>query len=114
MSERNHRIIGPGFHQKVYALVRQVPYGQVSTYGDIAKRLGNVKIARHIGWALSALTESDSDVPWHRIINAKGGISARPGSHQMLLQTLTLQNEGVEVSTSGMIDLSRFRWRPKR
>ncbi len=114
MNEDSRRIVGPGFFKKVYEAVRRIPPGHVSTYGDIAKRLGNVRIARHVGWALSALNDTHAEVPWHRVINAKGRISAPVGSHQMLAQTLALEGEGVTVSASGAIDLNLFRWQPPK
>lgn len=113
MNEDNTRSVGTGFNQKVYAEVRRIPAGQVSTYGDIAYRLGSPRIARHVGWALAALTSADDDVPWHRVINAKGQISAKDKSLHWQVQAHILQSEGIEVSAAGSINLVRFRWQLK-
>jgi len=57
------------FFHKVYAIVRQIPEGKVSTYGAIGKYLGSAKSARMVGWALN---KCPSDVPAHRVVNQKG------------------------------------------
>ncbi|MEE9617532.1 MAG: MGMT family protein, partial [Anaerolineae bacterium] len=64
----------PGFFERVYRLVRQVPPGKVTSYGALARMLGRPRAARTIGWALHSLPEG-SDVPWHRVINSQGCIS---------------------------------------
>lgn len=105
---QSKRIVGPGFHQKVHALVRQVPAGRVTTYGDVAGFLGSRRVARHVGYALAALT--DPDVPWHRVINARGRISFKGDSIRGIRQRALLAAEGVEFSESGKVDLQRLRW----
>lgn len=103
------RVVTPGFHARVHAVVRRVPAGFVTTYGDVAAVLGSPRVARHVGWALSALT--DDDVPWHRVINAQGRISARGDTGRATLQQSLLEAEGVEFSETGRLDLERFRYR---
>ena len=66
-------------YARIYAAVRRIPHGRVATYGQIAKLVGVG--ARQVGYALHALT--DPAVPWQRVINAKGEVSARPNAdHQ--------------------------------
>ncbi|MEZ4290587.1 MAG: MGMT family protein [Myxococcota bacterium] len=60
----------------VYRVVRRVPEGRVATYGQVAAIAGMPGAARQVGWALNALDEAD-DVPWHRVINARGEVSGR-------------------------------------
>ena len=96
----------------IYAVVRRIPRGRVSTYGQIADLAGIPRQPRRVGYALSALKEN-SNVPWHRVINAKGEISARSGSGNESVQRRLLENEGVRFSPEGRVDLSRFRWQPK-
>ncbi|MBU0657118.1 MAG: MGMT family protein [Gammaproteobacteria bacterium] len=101
-------------HQRIYAIVRQIPPGCVSTYGDVATLAGLPGHARLVGYALHALPEF-SDVPWQRVINAKGAISlgrAYPGGE--LRQRHLLEAEGVEFDANGKVELKRFRWRPER
>ena len=102
------RVVTAGFHERVYAMVTRVPPGRVSTYGDIATLLGSPRVARHVGFALAALT--DPSVPWHRIINAKGGISTRGDLGLGLDQRALLEREGVIFDERGTVDLLRYRW----
>ena len=88
------RIVGPGFHEQVYALVRQVPEGSVTTYGDLAEALGSRGVARHVGYAMSAVPEG-SDVPWWRVVAAGGRVSQRGDCAER--QALYLKDDGVEV-----------------
>ena len=103
------RIVTEGFHQRVYAVVRDVPAGFVTTYGDVAAVLGSPRVARHVGWALAALR--DEDVPWHRVVNAKGTISFRGDTPRAVLQRARLESEGIAFDDRGRIDLRRHRWR---
>ena len=108
--EENDRIVGPGFHQQVYKKVREVPLGYVTTYGDVATLLGSPRVARHVGWALSALMGADTDVPWHRVINARGRISFKGQSLRALRQRQRLEHEGIAFSESGVVNLKVYRW----
>ena len=63
-------------YEKIYRWVRRIPRGRVATYGDIAERAGLEGHARQVGYALHALP-AGQDIPWHRVVNAKGEISPR-------------------------------------
>ncbi len=104
------RVTGPGFNSRVYAVVKQVPRGKVSTYGDIATLLGSPRVARHVGFALSALR--DPDVPWHRVINSRGKLSLRSDTVRGELQQRLLEAEGVHFDAAGRVDLKTLRWNP--
>lgn len=88
------RIVGPGFHQQVHDLVRTVPEGFVTTYGDIGAALGSKSVARHVGYAMAALPEGH-DVPWWRVVAAGGRLSQLPGAAER--QAEHLEQEGIEV-----------------
>lgn len=94
---------------KIYHTVRQVPRGRVSTYGQIARAAGLPGHARLVGYALHTLS-GDSDVPWHRVINARGEISRLPDPDASWLQRQLLESEGVQFDESGRIDLQQFSW----
>lgn len=96
------------FH-RIYALVRQVPSGRVATYGAIARRIGGT--ARTVGFAMAALP-SGADVPWQRVVNSQGKVSARRRGDGDLIQRQLLETEGVTFDTLGRIDLGRFGWEP--
>lgn len=85
--------------------------GRVRTYGQVAAEAGMAGAARQVGWALAALGARD-DVPWQRVINARGEISARAESEWTDLQRSLLESEGVEFDARGRVDLERFGWMP--
>jgi methylated-DNA-protein-cysteine methyltransferase-like protein len=100
-------------YRKIYAVVRRVPKGRVSTYGEIAELAGLPGHARQVGYALHALREGDDDVPWQRIVNARGEVSGRSVPGMEGLQRQILEVEGVVFDTRGRIDLEKHRWRPR-
>ncbi len=97
-------------YKKIYAEVRRIPRGRVATYGQVAERAGLEGHARQVGYALHALP-SGSGVPWHRVVNARGEISARSGSDWGELQRKLLEAERVKFDESGRIDLDRYGWK---
>lgn len=106
------RIVGPGFNARVYHVVRQVPPGAVTTYGDVATVLGSPRVARHVGFALAALASADprhADVPWQRVINSRGRISFKGDAVRGGLQRALLEREGVVFDAADRVDLRRFR-----
>jgi methylated-DNA-protein-cysteine methyltransferase-like protein len=96
------------FFAQVYAVVRRVPPGKVATYGQIARMLGMPHAARTVGWALRAVPEG-SDVPWQRVISARGTISLAPDQGAGL-QRVLLEEEGVAFDDQGRVDLGRYGW----
>jgi methylated-DNA-protein-cysteine methyltransferase-like protein len=100
------------FYERVYAFVRHIPYGRVVTYGQVAAHLGAPRAARAVGYALRALPDG-AEVPWHRVINHRGQISARHPAAGPILQRLLLENEGVYFDVQDSIDLSVYRWLPE-
>jgi methylated-DNA-protein-cysteine methyltransferase-like protein len=103
------RVVGPGFHERVYEVVRRVPRGRLTTYGDVATVLGSPRVARQVGWALAALGADRPDVPWHRVINAKGRISHRGDTWRAEDQRLRLAAEGVVEDEAGTMRLKELR-----
>jgi methylated-DNA-protein-cysteine methyltransferase related protein len=95
---------------KIYHAVKRIPRGRVASYGQIATLAGLDGHARQVGYALHALP-SKLDVPWHRVVNAKGEISPRSSGDSHELQRLLLEEEGVELDLRGRIDLRRFGWK---
>jgi methylated-DNA-protein-cysteine methyltransferase-like protein len=97
---RRLKVEGEGLndYEAIYAATRRIPPGSVATYGQIAELAGLPGHARQVGYAMSCLDE-DTDVPWHRVVNAKGEISRRAWSNgcEDFQQTL-LEDEGVAGS----------------
>ena len=98
-------------HERFYRLVARIPLGRVATYGQIAKLAGMPGRARQVGYAL-AHSPTDIDLPWHRVINAKGQVSPRSGSGFHHMQRALLEREGV-VFDGDRIDMKRHLWRPR-
>ena len=101
-------------YDRIYQTVRQIPPGYVATYGQIADLAGLYGKARLVGYALFRVQIAD-DIPWHRVINAKGEISYsfnRQGGDY--LQKVLLEEEGVEFKPNGKVNLNKYRWQPNR
>lgn len=97
-----------GFRDNVITVVRAIPVGKVATYGQVAALAGSPRAARIVGGILRHAAE---EVPWHRVVNAQGGISTyRIGAGD--LQVAILTSEGVPVENRE-VDLAVFRWRPE-
>lgn len=95
-----------GFAAAVHRLVRRIPRGRVMTYGEIAARLGRPRGARAVG---HVMRHCPADLPWHRVVNARGGISARARMSGMVTQRIRLEQEGV-VFRGGRVSLRRYAW----
>ena len=92
----------------MYRLVSRIPRGRVATYGQIAALLGAPRAARAVGYAMKRCPQGDG-LPWHRVLNARGGISLRANVVGMLTQRLLLEREGLSLR-NGRVDLQRCRW----
>ena len=99
-------------YARIYGVVRRIPRGRVATYGQVARLAGLAGHARQVGYALHALGPED-DVPWHRVINTRGGISPRAAPGWDRVQRQFLEREGVPFDGNGRVDLERYRWRPR-
>ncbi len=95
----------------IYQVVKAIPEGCVATYGQVAKLAGRPGHARQVGYALAA--PSTEDLPWHRVINARGEISLPDLGGRKGLQRALLEDDGVEFDSRGRVDLKRFRWKPE-
>ena len=86
-----------------------IPAGKVASYGQVAAEAGLPRRARLVGRVLAG-REEGTELPWHRVVNASGGISVRDGGEAE--QRRRLRSEGVEFQANGRIDLKRFGWKP--
>jgi len=98
--------MGDGLYERIYEVTKRIPRGRVATYGQIAHLVEMPKAARQVGYAMAALGRGAPrhDVPWHRVVNAKGESSI--GGEQIE----RLKAEGVVFDANGRIDLRRFGW----
>jgi len=100
------------FFTQVYAVVRQVPAGRVTTYGAIARFLGSAQSSRMVGYAMNA-SFSLSDVPAQRVVNRLGLLT---GKHHFSTSTRMqelLEAEGVQVVADKVQDFDRLFWSPE-
>jgi len=98
-------------HRRIHDVVRRIPRGRVATYGQIAELARLPRQPRLVGYVMNALPP-DTDVPWHRVINSKGEVSARgDGLGGDQIQAQLLAREGVRF-VDGKISLERYRWQP--
>ena len=95
-------------YQKIHQIISLIPSGKVATYGQIAEIVGRCS-ARMVGYATSAIPQ-DSDIPWQRVINYKGGISQRSSGSGGLLQQKLLEAEGIVFNQNGRTELKHYRW----
>jgi methylated-DNA-protein-cysteine methyltransferase-like protein len=84
------------------------------TYGQIARLLEDRYSPRLIGWAMHATPDDGRSIPWHRVINSRGGISTgRLLLHEPELQRLLLEAESVVFDERGYCDLQVYQWSPR-
>jgi len=93
------------FTERVVDIIKSIPPGRVMTYGLVAALAGNPRGARQVARILHSMSRKHG-LPWHRVINSRGGISPRGGEEY--LQHKLLEKEGIEFGLNGRIDLSRY------
>jgi methylated-DNA-protein-cysteine methyltransferase related protein len=98
--------------ERIYAVIRSIPPGRVATYGQVAALAGLPGHARQVGQVLRETPEG-VELPWQRVINAKGEVSPRGGlGLEEGLQRHLLQEEDVVFDERGRIDLDVYGWDP--
>ena len=101
----------PTIEEQVWQVIALIPKGRVATYGQVAELAGLPGGARRVGHVLSQLP-SGTRIPWHRVVNASGGISLPEVSGGYVRQHSRLEKEGIVFNASGRIALKTYRWRP--
>lgn len=106
------------FFERVWAVVREVPPGRVTTYGHIARHIGVRRGARAVGWALKAVARSDEGggaapwaVPCHRVVNREGALSGRLHFETPTVMEERLRAEGVTFD-GPRVRLDAHLWDP--
>ena len=106
-----NRVDDKDYRERVYELVKQIPKGNVMTYGQIAEILGEGYTGRTVGYVMHG---SDTEnVPWQRVINSQGACSTARMTMPVNLQQSILESEGVVFSGGGNCDLGAFQWHPE-
>lgn len=100
-------------YERIYEIVKQIPPGQVATYGQIAELAELYGQPRLIGYALYRVELPSTDIPWHRVVNAKGEISYSTRRHGTdSWQRILLEQEGIQFNPRGKINLRQYQWHP--
>ena len=97
------------FFNKVYDVVKKIPYGKVTTYGHIAESCGIKSAARTVGWALNGC---GPDIPAHRVVNRYGALTGKIHFGDPNLMEDLLRSEGVEFDKNGCVKLEKHLWVP--
>lgn len=97
-----------GFRERIEQLMAQVPYGRVTTYGDMAGLAGQANASRIVG---GIAHYGNPDLPWHRLVNRFGGLAA--GFHGgREAQAQLLEQEGVTCTEHVVDNFNTLRWVP--
>ena len=99
------------FFNRVYEVVRKIPYGKVTSYGAIAKAVGAARSARMVGYAMNASHDME-DVPAHRVVNRKGLLTGKHHFDGTNLMQQLLESEGVKVIDNQIVDIEKHFWEP--
>ncbi len=101
------------FFKKVYVVVRTIPYGKVTSYGEIAKFLGAARSARMVGWAMNAV-HGDDTVPAHRVVNKQGLLTGKHHFSGTNLMQQLLESEGITIENNKICNFKDVYWIPIR
>ena len=95
------------FFEQVYALLKTIPYGKVTTYGDIAKALGCPHSSRIVGYALHVNPDPEN-IPCYKVVNREGKLAPAFAFGGVEVQQALLEAEGIVVK-DGSVDLKKYR-----
>ncbi|MDO7582368.1 MAG: MGMT family protein [Flavobacteriaceae bacterium] len=99
------------FFEKVYDVVREIPFGRVCSYGLIARYIGSPQSARMVGWAMNA-SHIKEDVPAHRVVNRIGLLTGKQHFEGSNLMQQLLESEGIQIKENQVVDFEQFVWNP--
>lgn len=99
------------FFDKVYTIVKKIPYGKVTTYGLIARYLGTPKSARMVGYAMNS-SHKFPDIPAHRVVNRNGLLTGRHHFFGSSLMHELLENEGIIIIDNKIENFNNVLWNP--
>jgi methylated-DNA-protein-cysteine methyltransferase-like protein len=102
------------FYEKVYEVVRLVPYGRVTSYGAIAKYLGAARSSRLVGWAMNVSHQVQPSVPAHRVVNRLGMLSGKAHFEDPEAMERQLTAEGIEILNDQIQQFSTVFWDPEK
>ncbi|MCB2206705.1 MAG: MGMT family protein [Bacteroidetes bacterium] len=101
-----------GFFQRVYEVVKQIPYGYVTSYGSIAEYLGSKGSARMVGWAMNGSHNMPENIPAHRVVNRNGMLTGKRHFGGPDVMKELLESEGILVENDQIIHFKKKFWNP--
>ena len=101
------------FFKKVYKVVREVPFGRVTSYGSIASFLGDPRAARVVGWAMNN-SHNLKNFPAHRVVNRNGLLTGQNHFKGTNLMEQLLISEGIPIKNDQIINFHDFFWDPSK
>ena len=101
-----------GFFDRVYDVVRLIPFGKVTSYGAIAKFIGSPQASRMVGWAMNNAHSQKDFIPAHRVVNRNGMLTGKMHFGSANIMEELLKNEGITVINDKIIDLKNHFWDP--
>ena len=102
------------FFEDVYAVVRQIPKGRVTSFGAIANYLGTRSSARMVGWAMNGAHSASSKVPAHRVLNRNGMLTGKAHFATPTLMEELLLKEKIKVENDTVVDFEKLFWDPAK
>jgi methylated-DNA-protein-cysteine methyltransferase-like protein len=100
------------FFEQVYAVVRLIPKGRVTSYGAIAKYLGTARSSRMVGWAMNGAHAVKPKVPAHRVVNRNGLLTGKHHFGTSTRMQELLEKEGISVNGDQVQDFKKLFWDP--
>jgi methylated-DNA-protein-cysteine methyltransferase related protein len=102
------------FFENVFAVVRLIPSGRVTSYGAIAEYLGTRGSARMVGWAMNAAHSSVSDIPAHRVVNRNGLLTGKHHFDGPSIMQQLLESEGIDIKDDQIVRFDQVFWDPTK
>ena len=100
------------FFEKVYTIVKLIPYGRVTTYGAIARCIGSPQSARMVGWALNSTKYDLGHIPAHRVVNRHGRLTGKIHFRTPVMMQQLLESEGIPIEDDQVQNFNKYYWDP--
>lgn len=99
------------FFERVFAVVKEIPFGRVTSYGAIAAYLGSKRSSRMVGWAMNASHKIEG-IPAHRVVNRNGVLSGKNHFADQNEMQKKLESEGIQVLDDSVVEFNNVFWNP--
>jgi methylated-DNA-protein-cysteine methyltransferase-like protein len=101
------------FYQNIFDVVKEIPFGKVTSYGAIAKYLGAAKSSRLVGWAMNASHAQAAEIPAHRVVNRNGLLTGKMHFSSPTKMQELLEAEGIVVINDQIQNFKSVYWDPE-